>query len=139
MDALVPLEIDVTAFKNLRDRAVPHRVLDVRESWEIGICAFGGCLSIPMGQIPERVQELPTGEILVVLCHHGGRSQHVAAWLRDQGFARATSLTGGSMPGQGESNRTWLVTNSLTLFVVIIPLTTTDSNRRGIGWDRRLS
>ena len=102
MDEPVPLEIDSAAFKELRDRAVPHRVLDVREPWEVEICAFGGCLSIPMGQVPERVQELPAGQILVVLCHHGGRSQHVAAWLRDQGFGRATSLKGGIDAWAGE-------------------------------------
>ena len=32
---------------------------------------------------------------LVVLCHHGGRSARVTAWLRAQGIGGATNLGGG--------------------------------------------
>jgi rhodanese-related sulfurtransferase len=31
----------------------------------------------------------------VVYCHHGVRSQRVAAWLREQGFSEVQSLAGG--------------------------------------------
>ena len=89
------IEIDSTVFADLQTRAVRHRVLDVREPWETGICALEGSLKIPMGQIPARLAELPRDEILVVVCHHGQRSLQVALWLRGQGFARATSLAGG--------------------------------------------
>ncbi len=89
------LEIDSTVFADLQARAERHRVLDVREPWETGICALEGSLTIPMGQIPARLAELPRDEILVVVCHHGHRSLQVALWLRGQGFAWATSLAGG--------------------------------------------
>jgi rhodanese-related sulfurtransferase len=32
---------------------------------------------------------------IVVHCHHGGRSLRVARWLREQGFRRAQSMSGG--------------------------------------------
>jgi rhodanese-related sulfurtransferase len=31
----------------------------------------------------------------VVHCHHGGRSLRVTQWLRNQGFAKVSSLSGG--------------------------------------------
>ncbi len=91
----VPLEIDCAALADFRSEGQPHRVLDVRESWEIAICAFDEGLRIPMTQIPGRMAELPRDGTLVVLCHHGHRSLQVAAWLRGQGFGGATSLSGG--------------------------------------------
>ena len=90
-----PLEIDVTAVADLRRGAKSHKVLDVREPWEVEICSLEDSLTIPMGQIPARLDELPRRDILVVLCHHGQRSYQVAAWLRRQGFSEATSVMGG--------------------------------------------
>ena len=65
----VPLEIDCATVADYRSAGQPHRVLDVREAWEIEICAFDQALNIPMTQIPERLAELPRDETLVILCH----------------------------------------------------------------------
>jgi rhodanese-related sulfurtransferase len=91
----LPLEIDAAALADLRSRGVPHRVLDVREPWEFEICGIEGSVSIPMSMVPQRMSDIPAGEIVVVLCHHGRRSLRVAEWLRDQGFVQASSLSGG--------------------------------------------
>jgi rhodanese-related sulfurtransferase len=47
-----------------------------------------------MGQIPGRLAELDTQRTYVVMCHHGGRSQQVAAFLAAQGY-QAVNLAGG--------------------------------------------
>jgi rhodanese-related sulfurtransferase len=70
-------------------------VLDVREPEEIAIARFGGALEIPMQDIPARVDELDPSAEIVVVCHHGVRSAHVAMFLVDQGFSRVVNLTGG--------------------------------------------
>ena len=70
-------------------------VLDVREPWERNICALPGATSIPMRDIPARAGELPKDAEIVVLCHHGVRSQQVAAFLERLGFAKLTNLAGG--------------------------------------------
>lgn len=70
-------------------------VLDVREPWEIALCGLPGAVNIPMGQIPARVAELPKDAEIVVMCHHGVRSQHVALFLQSQGFDRLYNLKGG--------------------------------------------
>ncbi len=71
-------------------------LLDCREPEEVAIAAIPGAKHIPMGSIPARLAELDPDRHTVVYCHHGVRSQNVAAWLLEQGgFARVGSLRGG--------------------------------------------
>jgi rhodanese-related sulfurtransferase len=70
-------------------------ILDVREPWETQVCALPGSVHIPMGQIPMRARELPADAEIVVLCHHGVRSQRVAYFLQSLGFDRLFNLAGG--------------------------------------------
>ena len=61
-------------------------LLDVRTPPEWDICSIEGSLKISMQTIPSRVDELPTDRPIAVLCHHGGRSAQVTAFLRNQGL-----------------------------------------------------
>lgn len=70
-------------------------ILDVREAWELGICALPGTTHIPMGQVPERLAELDPERETVVVCHHGIRSQRVAYFLEGRGFRNLHNLQGG--------------------------------------------
>jgi rhodanese-related sulfurtransferase len=70
-------------------------VLDVREPWELAVCHLPDAVNIPMGQIPARAEELPKDIEIVVMCHHGVRSQHVALFLQGQGFDKLYNLKGG--------------------------------------------
>jgi rhodanese-related sulfurtransferase len=69
-------------------------LLDVREpqEWEVGHAV--GALHIPMGDVPGRFADLPADSDVVVVCHIGGRSARVTAWLVEQGYA-CRNLTGG--------------------------------------------
>ncbi len=88
-------EIAPEAAQALRDTGQPVTVLDVREPWEVAICALDHSLHIPMRQLPTRLAEVPGDRTLVVMCHHGARSAQVTAWLRSRGFDRAVNLAGG--------------------------------------------
>ena len=70
-------------------------LLDVREGWELNICALPGALHIPMGQIPARAAELDPEQELVVVCHHGVRSMRVVQFLASRGFRKLYNLQGG--------------------------------------------
>ncbi len=70
-------------------------VVDVREPWEIELCRIDGAVSIPLGEIARRMDELPRDRPLVLVCHHGGRSQHAATLLAAAGFAEVHNLRGG--------------------------------------------
>lgn len=78
-------------------------VLDVREPWELqtaSIKALQGferlqTLAMPMQSIPARLGELDKTRPIACLCHHGMRSQSVAAFLTQQGFETVANITGG--------------------------------------------
>ena len=69
-------------------------LLDVREPWEFDICHIEGSINLPMGQIPQRVDDLPESDEIVVICHHGVRSQQVIRYLQGQMTASLINLTG---------------------------------------------
>lgn len=76
--------------------ALPRDVtlLDVREDDEWAAGHADKAVHVPMDEVPDRVGELPTNSDIVVVCRTGGRSAHVTAWLRAQGY-RAVNLAGG--------------------------------------------
>ena len=53
--------------------------------------------SNPLGELPQRAQEVPQGEgLVVVYCHHGVRSLSGAAILEAAGLQQVASLAGGT-------------------------------------------
>ncbi|MEY2860661.1 MAG: hypothetical protein RLZ68_614 [Pseudomonadota bacterium] len=81
-----------------RQHGVPV-VLDVREPHELqtaSITANGfNLVAVPMGVVPPRLAELDPQQPIACLCHHGGRSMQVAAFLESRGFAHVANIAGG--------------------------------------------
>ncbi|WP_119423007.1 rhodanese-like domain-containing protein [Desertibaculum subflavum] len=90
-----PLQVDAAELAELLRAADPPFLLDVREPWEVEICALPGAVNLPMGQIQQRLGELPPNRPIVVICHHGMRSLQVTHFLRSRGFEAAQNLAGG--------------------------------------------
>ena len=88
-------DINVKTLSNARDEGVELTLLDVREDEELVFCAIDGALHIPMQEVPRRIPDLPRNQPLVVMCHHGGRSDQVAQFLRGRGFTNVHNLAGG--------------------------------------------
>ncbi len=88
-------EIDVERLHALRESGASHLLLDVREADEVRTAQVAGATHIPMGEVATRLVELPKDRDIVVMCHHGGRSERVTQYLNDHGFPRAVNLTGG--------------------------------------------
>ncbi|HYL71154.1 MAG TPA: rhodanese-like domain-containing protein [Candidatus Dormibacteraeota bacterium] len=76
----------------VRDGAV---LIDVREPWESEQMRIPGALLIPLGEIPERVGEIPDGPDVYVYCRLGGRSSRAVEFLRAHGRPRAFNVVGG--------------------------------------------
>lgn len=93
------LDLEITAAALAAQLASPPAglvLLDVREPWEFATAQIAGSKSMPMGEIPARaLQELDPEAPIVTICHAGVRSLNVAAWMRNQGFEKVQSLTGG--------------------------------------------
>ncbi len=70
-------------------------LLDVREPLEYAIAQIKGSNLIPLGQIQQRINELDPQRRIVVICHHGIRSQQAADFLVYSGFANVFNLVGG--------------------------------------------
>ena len=69
-------------------------LLDVREPFELTLAVVPGAHHIPMRQVPNQLAKLPREKPILVMCHHGARSQAVADWLAVQGFL-AENIAGG--------------------------------------------
>jgi len=79
----------------LESSPVQPLLLDVREVWEFEHCSIAGSLLIPMGQIHQQLEVLDPDQEIVLICHHGVRSMHVAYFLERAGFAQLVNLEGG--------------------------------------------
>lgn len=90
-DELDPREVA----RRLRDSPGSVVLVDVREPFERDLAVVEPSLHIPMREVPDRLAEIPRDRTVVVLCHSGGRSALVAAFLEHQGFAHVANLSGG--------------------------------------------
>ena len=92
-----PLVAETTAaeLKRRIDAGSAPVILDVREPAEAAICRLPGSILIPLGELPRRMKELDPAAEIVVHCKSGGRSARAAAMLREHGFDRTASLSGG--------------------------------------------
>jgi rhodanese-related sulfurtransferase len=73
------------------------RMIDVRQPWESAIAQLPHSALIPLGELPGRIDEIPSEpEVTVVLyCHHGVRSLSAASYLHRLGHPHVRSLAGG--------------------------------------------
>jgi molybdopterin/thiamine biosynthesis adenylyltransferase/rhodanese-related sulfurtransferase/molybdopterin converting factor small subunit len=88
-------EITVTELKSKLDAGEPLFVLDVREPHEYDICRLDGTTLIPLGQLPNRVNELNSADDIVVHCKSGMRSAKAVGFLQQAGFSKVKNLKGG--------------------------------------------
>ena len=93
-DGAVP-SVSVQELKRKMDAREPLTLVDVRESWEYDIAQIAGSRLIPLGELEERLTELPREGILVIQCHSGVRSEQGARLLQQAGFANVYNLEGG--------------------------------------------
>jgi molybdopterin/thiamine biosynthesis adenylyltransferase/rhodanese-related sulfurtransferase len=88
-------ETTVIDLKKKIDAKDDFFLLDVREPNEYQIGRIPGSTLIPLGEVPQRVSEIPRDKEIIVHCKMGGRSAKAAAFLRQQGFKRVKNLKGG--------------------------------------------
>ena len=84
---------DLNALINGPDKT-PY-LLDVREPHEFEYCHIAGSRLLPMKSIPSRLNEIPKGQTIITICHHGIRSQQVTQFLSQNGFSDIFNLDGG--------------------------------------------
>jgi rhodanese-related sulfurtransferase len=72
-------------------------VVDVRELHELTYGKIEQALHIPMQQIPGELHQLgdDVNQTIILVCHAGMRSQHVAEYLEGLGYSHIINLVGG--------------------------------------------
>lgn len=88
-------ELDAATLAQELASPAPPALLDVREPWEAEIARIEGSQLIPLGELPERIADVPVRRPIVTICHHGMRSLQAAEFLRAAGFHDVRSLAGG--------------------------------------------
>ena len=89
------MDISVRRLEEMRKTGEEHTLLDIREEEELAIFSIDGAVHIPMNTLPENLDQLTKDHPIVVMCHVGGRSSQVCAWLNSNGFENAVNLEGG--------------------------------------------
>jgi len=88
-------EITVKELKQLFDSGAQVNLIDVREPHEYEICHIKGSKLIPVGQLPNHVNEFNLTDEYIFQCHTGGRSGWAVNFLRQLGFKKVKNLSGG--------------------------------------------
>lgn len=90
-----PLEVSIEEAARLLSAAKPPVLIDVRELKEWDTCRIPHAKLIPMGDVPDRLSEIPKDVPVLVQCHHGGRSLRVTQFLRSKGYRKVSNIKGG--------------------------------------------
>ena len=89
-----PREVTLDEFAAAREAGTGTAV-DVREPMEFSAGHVPDVLPLPLGQLPERLDEIPTDGPVYVICASGNRSLQATDFLRARGI-EAYSVAGGT-------------------------------------------
>jgi rhodanese-related sulfurtransferase len=90
---VLPLEIGADqAYQYYKDGTL---FLDVREQEEWDAFHIPATTFIPLGELPDRLSELPRNQPIVVVCNSGNRSDAGRDILLEAGYTNVTSVNGG--------------------------------------------
>ena len=88
--------IDVGQLRQrLQAEPAPY-VLDVREPWEYQEGHVPGAQLIPLGELEQRVNEVPRDRPILAICHSGQRSLAAAGYLQHLGYNSVSNVDGGT-------------------------------------------
>ena len=71
-------------------------LLDVREPWEYVAGHVPGAQLIPLGELEQRVHEIPRDRPVFAICHSGQRSLAAASYLLALGYGDVVNVDGGT-------------------------------------------
>ncbi len=98
--AVYPAEISVAQAAEKRNQGA--FILDVREPSEWNQFHIPGATLIPLGDLPNRLNEVPKDREVVVVCRTGHRSAQGRDILLNAGYTKVTSMAGGMTQWQAQ-------------------------------------
>ncbi|HWD40186.1 MAG TPA: molybdopterin-synthase adenylyltransferase MoeB [Fimbriimonas sp.] len=88
-------DLEPAEFMALTHMDEPFTLIDVREPYEYAIARIPGARLIPLGDLPNHLQELDKSQKTVLHCQSGVRSVKAARLLQEAGFQTVLNLQGG--------------------------------------------
>ena len=79
-------------------------VLDVREPAEFAFNHIPAAVSIPLGELAERMHELNDGQPIYVICRTGNRSDMACRLLAENGFGQVSNVVPGMSGWEGATD-----------------------------------
>ncbi len=76
-------------------------MIDVREDDEVAQGKIPGAKHIPLGEIPERLDEMDKNNHYYMVCRSGGRSSKASKFLQHEGYD-VTNVDGGMQAWDGD-------------------------------------
>jgi rhodanese-related sulfurtransferase len=70
-------------------------IVDVRQAWEYEDVHVEDSILIPLDELSERTDEVPTDQPVILLCRSGNRSGQALRLLENAGFDNVHNLVGG--------------------------------------------
>ena len=100
---MIVTDITVEELKDRLAKGETPVIIDVREDWEYQESNISGAKNIPLGTLPERLEDLEEmkDQEVIVQCRSGARSASAKAFLQQQGFSNVRNLLGGIVAYNG--------------------------------------
>lgn len=72
-------------------------MIDVREDEEVAVGMIPTAVHIPLGELPERHEEIKKLDEVILICRSGNRSGKAYDYLQMLGFTGLKNMTGGML------------------------------------------
>ncbi|ELK45787.1 sulfurtransferase TusA family protein [Halobacillus sp. BAB-2008] len=97
-----PHIVDNETLQEVRSQEVT--ILDVREQAEFAFTHIPGAVSIPLGELDARMNEIDSTKPVYVICRTGSRSDLAAQKLADKGLENVYNVVPGMREWNGETS-----------------------------------
>ncbi|KGR82019.1 rhodanese-like domain-containing protein [Lysinibacillus odysseyi] len=94
-------EITTTEVQRRLEAGEQLHLIDVRELAEVEEGHIPGVVHIPLGTLPDHLEELDQSKSYIIVCRSSARSGKATAFLQEKGFD-ATNMVGGMLAWEGE-------------------------------------
>ena len=95
----LPDTVDPQTVAQIKDRA-DVVVFDVREQVEYDEGHIPGVTLIPLGEVANRLSEIPKDKTVIMTCRSGNRSGQATDFLRQNGYTNVHNMEGGIVAWQ---------------------------------------
>lgn len=93
--------MNITAQELMKRQAQDNKLIlvDVRQPEELvgSLAALPNSVNIPLPELANRYQEIPTDKQVIVICRSGNRSSQAAHFLVQKGYQDVLNLQGGML------------------------------------------